>query len=89
LLAPCSLRPSGHWRCASFALPSASVGMTHYSAAQRRLKGALPSRKARLVIDEVAKLIERNGTCQRMSLQGKRARCRAGVRAKPSAKIGR
>ena len=36
LLAPCSLRPSGHRRCASFALPSASVGMTHSSAAKRR-----------------------------------------------------
>ena len=61
--------------------------MTHYSAAQRRLKRALPSRlrrrKARSVIDEVAKLSERNGTCLRMSLQDKRVRYRAGVRAKP------
>ncbi len=31
LLAPCSLRPSGHLRCASFALPSASVRMTQIS----------------------------------------------------------
>jgi hypothetical protein len=29
LLAPCSRRPSGHRRWASFALPSASVRMTH------------------------------------------------------------
>lgn len=28
----CSLRPSGHRRCASFALPSASVGMAQISA---------------------------------------------------------
>jgi hypothetical protein len=59
--------------------------MTHYSAAQRRPKGAQPSRmrmcKAKSVIDEFAMLIERNGTCQRMSLQGKRARYRAGGKA--------
>ena len=64
--------------------------MTHYSAAQRRLKGALPSRlrsrKARSVIDEVAKLSERNGTCRRMSLQeNERAAARLAERLVTSA----
>jgi hypothetical protein len=36
LLAPCSLRPLGHLRCASSALPSASVRMPQVSAAKRR-----------------------------------------------------
>ena len=38
LLAPCSLRPSGHLRCASSAPPCASVVSSQTSAAKRRLR---------------------------------------------------
>ena len=38
LLAPCSLRPSGHLRCASSAPPGASVVSSQASAAKRRLR---------------------------------------------------
>ena len=43
LLAPCSLRPSGHLRCASSAPPGASVVSSQASGAQRRLRGACES----------------------------------------------
>ena len=41
LLAPCSLRPPGHLRCASYAKPVASVGLTHFSAAQAAFEGSM------------------------------------------------
>jgi len=41
LLAPCSLRPSGHLRCASSAPPGASVVSSQDSGAQRRLRKGL------------------------------------------------
>ena len=43
LLAPCSLRPSGHLRCASSAPPGASVVSSQASAAKRRLRVGKPS----------------------------------------------
>ena len=43
LLAPCSLRPSGHLRCASSAPPGASVVSSQTSAAKRRLRVGKPS----------------------------------------------
>jgi hypothetical protein len=55
--------------------------MTHDSAAQRRLKEALPSRKARSVIDEVATQTEKNGPCLRMSISKANERAAAERRA--------
>jgi hypothetical protein len=62
-------------------LGGSTSGLTHSSAAKRRLRGTWPSRLCRrtawLVIGEVATQNERNGTCRRMSLPGEQGRCRA------------
>ena len=69
-------------------LGGSTSGLTHSSAAKRRLRGTWPPRlcrrKAWLVIGEVATQNERNGTCRRMSLPGERARCCAVGAAPPS-----
>jgi hypothetical protein len=47
LLAPCSLRPPGHLRCASYATPVASVGLTQISLRKALNHAQTPKRPNR------------------------------------------